>query len=335
MTEEAPCRVSCTVDLDGDGVQHGYFAAPCSHDESAWGSVRTAITVVTGVRPGPTVLFTGGNHGDEYEGPIALMDLARTLEPRSLAGKAIIVPCLNAPAVDVGRRTSPVDGGNMNRSFPGRWDGNVTQMTADFVNRFLISRADAVVDIHSGGRTLMMEPFAAIHELPDTDQYERCLAAMKAFGAPLGLVLNELDAKGMLDTTAEEAGKTFVTTELGGGGTATPQTVGIARRGVMNLLKHFGMIRGQPERTETRLLHMPDSACYIAADDDGVLELLVDLGARVNDGTEVARIYNHRRPHAKPAVYTARRDGVLIGRHHSGRIRPGDCLATLGVPMDG
>ena len=35
----------------------------------------------------------------------------------------------------------------------------------------------------------------------------------------------EIDAVGMYDTAAEDLGKVFVTTELGGGGTSTAQTV--------------------------------------------------------------------------------------------------------------
>ena len=61
-------------------------------------------------------------------------------------------------AVRAGRRTSPIDGGNMNRVFPGNPRGGVTAMIADFVYRELVARADAVVDIHSGGKTLTFAP---------------------------------------------------------------------------------------------------------------------------------------------------------------------------------
>ena len=46
---------------------------------------------------GPTVLFTGGNHGDEYEGPIALSKLAATLKAGDMNGRVIIVPFMNFP----------------------------------------------------------------------------------------------------------------------------------------------------------------------------------------------------------------------------------------------
>jgi N-alpha-acetyl-L-2,4-diaminobutyrate deacetylase len=69
---------------------------------------------------------------------------------------------------------------------------------------------------------------------------------MQAFNAPYSMMMLEIDAVGMYDTAAEEMGKTFVTTELGGGGTTRASTVAIARRGVRNLLVHAGILKGRP-----------------------------------------------------------------------------------------
>ena len=77
-----PSPISPTVDFDKDGVQHGFLRLPYSRDDSAWGSVMIPIAVIRNGQ-GPTALLTGGNHGDEYEGPLALFDLARTLEPKT------------------------------------------------------------------------------------------------------------------------------------------------------------------------------------------------------------------------------------------------------------
>ncbi|WP_177486089.1 succinylglutamate desuccinylase/aspartoacylase family protein, partial [Pseudomonas sp. F16(2018)] len=83
-----------------------------------------------------------------------------------------------------GTRTSPIDRGNLNRSFPGRPDGSVTEKIADYFRRTLLPLADIVLDIHSGGRTLDFLPFAACHVLPDKAQQARCEAGMQAFAAP-------------------------------------------------------------------------------------------------------------------------------------------------------
>ncbi|MHA1153185.1 MAG: N-alpha-acetyl diaminobutyric acid deacetylase DoeB, partial [Alphaproteobacteria bacterium] len=90
---------------------------------------------------GPTALLTGANHGDEYEGPVALLDLARNLDPGELRGRVIVVPMMNYPAFRAGRRTSPIDQGNLNRAFPGRPDGTVTEKIADYFQRRLLPLA--------------------------------------------------------------------------------------------------------------------------------------------------------------------------------------------------
>ncbi len=283
---------------------------------------------------GPTALLTGGNHGDEYEGPIALLKLANDLKPEQVSGRVIIVPAMNYPAFRAGRRTSPIDGGNLNRIFPGRPDGGVTEKIADYFQRFLLPLADIVLDFHSGGRTLDFLPFAAAHELPDKEQESRCVAAMEAFNAPYSMMLLEIDAVGMYDTAAEELGKIFVTTELGGGGSATAKSVRIADRGVRNLLIHAGILEGEIELQPTVRLAMPGDDSYVISTSEGVLEMCRDLGDEVEADQPVARIYPPERTGAAPVVYRARMSGLLVARHFPGLIKSGDCLAVIAIRED-
>jgi N-alpha-acetyl-L-2,4-diaminobutyrate deacetylase len=324
--------VTPTIDLDAPGASHGFLRLPHSRDDSAWGSVMIPIAVVRGA-PGPTALFIGGNHGDEYEGPIALFELARTLDPARLAGTVVIVPALNTPAFRAGTRTSPIDRGNLNRSFPGGPTGSVTEKIADYVTRELLPRADLVLDFHSGGRTLDFLPFAAHHLLPDKAQEARARAAVAAFAAPFSLQMLEIDSVGLLDTTAESLGKTFVTTELGGGGTARAATVAIARRGAANLLRHAGILEGAPEPAPSRWLDMPSADCFTFAEDAGLLEPVLDLGAPVAPGDVLARIHPATRTGLAPVELRARLGGLLAARHFPGLVQPGDCAAVVAVPL--
>jgi len=146
-----PSVITPTVDLDRDGVQHGHLRLPWSRDDSAWGSIMIPVAVVKR-GDGPTALLTGGNHGDEYEGPIALFDLARRLRDEDVSGRVIIVPAMNYPAFRAATRTSPIDKGNLNRSFPGRPDGTPTEKIADYFERTLLPMADVVLDFHSAER---------------------------------------------------------------------------------------------------------------------------------------------------------------------------------------
>lgn len=325
-----PSPITPTVDFAAKGVQHGHLRLPYSRDDSAWGSVMIPICVIAHGE-GPTALLTGANHGDEYEGPAALFELARSLRPEEVQGRIILVPALNYPAFRAGTRTSPIDRGNLNRSFPGRPDGTVTEKIADFVTRHLVPLADVVLDFHSGGKTLDFLPYAAAHELPDKAQEARCFAAVAAFSAPYSMRMLEIDAVGMLDTTVEEMGKVFVTTELGGAGTASATSIGIARRGATNLLRHAGILAGEPETAATSWLDMPSSDCFAFAGDDGLIAFAVDLGAKVRAGDLIARVYPVGRTGEAPAEYRASMDGVLAARHVPGLIKAGDCLSVLAV----
>jgi N2-acetyl-L-2,4-diaminobutanoate deacetylase len=325
-----PSPIRPSVDYNQDGVQHGFLRLPHSRDDSAWGAVMIPIAVIKNGE-GPTALLTGANHGDEYEGPIALLKLAGSLKPSEVNGRVIIVPAMNYPAFRAGRRTSPIDTGNLNRIFPGRPDGSVTEKIADYFQRFLLPLADIVLDYHSGGRTLEFLPFAAAHELPDKEQEARCVAAMEAFNAPYSMKLLELDAVGMYDTAAEEQGKIFVSTELGGGGSATTRSVRIADRGVRNLLIHAGILEGEMEMEPTVRLAMPGEEAYVISASEGVIEMCRDLGEEVEADQPVARVYPPDRTGAEPVVYRARISGLLVGRHFPGLIKTGDCLAVIAV----
>ena len=325
--------ITLTIPLDQDGAHHGFLRLPYSRDDSAWGSVMIPISVIRN-GSGPTALFVAGNHGDEYEGLIALHELASTLEPGAIRGRVIVLPALNQPAVAAAKRTSPIDSGNMNRSFPGRADGTVTQKIAEYVSRVLVPQADLVCDLHSGGRTLDFLPFAAVHVLEDKVQQAACEAAMAAFNAPWSAIMLEIDAVGMLDTEVESQGKVFVTTELGGGGSATAASVAIARKGVRNLLCHMGILPHAPEIAPTRMIDMPDVDCFTFCDSAGLMEPLVDLGATVEKGDAIARIWPLGQPGQAAKLFHAGRGGILVARHFPGLIQPGDCLGVVAVPLD-
>jgi len=324
--------ITSTVNFDKDGVQHGFLKLPHSHDASAWGSIVIPITVAKNGE-GPTVLFTGANHGDEYEGPVALFDLANKIKAEDLSGRVIIVPGMNYPAFQAGKRTSPIDGGNMNRVFPGNSDGTFTEKIADYFNRILLPLADYVLDFHSGGKTLDFLPFCCAHVLDDKEQQARCIAAMKAFNAPHSVMLLEIDAVNMYDTAAEKMGKVFISTELAGGGSTTAYTVGIAKKGIRNILRHAGITKGELEIGETLNLDMPDQRCYVFSETSGLVEHCVDLGDEVKTGQLVAKVHNIERTGTDPEEYYAGIDGIYTGRHFPGLVVNGDFLGVIAVPM--
>ncbi len=322
--------IKSTIDFTEDGIQHGYLKVPYSSNKSAWGTVMIPITQFKNGK-GPTALLTGANHGDEYEGPVALFNLTSRDNIDDIKGRVIIIPAMNYPAFLSGDRVSPIDHVNLNRAFPGKPDGTVTEIIADYFSRTLLPMTDYVLDIHSGGKTLDCLPFAASHVLNDKKQEHSCELAAKAFEAPFLLKMLELDAGGMYDSQVESMGKVFVTTELGGGGSASPETIEIAKRGVDNFLIHAKILAGESKSSKLPavLLSMPDEGSFICCEHRGLVEPFVELGDVVKEGDLLAKVHNIDRTATTPENYYAKRDGMVIIKHYPSIIDIGDNLMVI------
>ncbi len=319
---------------DQDGKYISTLRISHSTNISGWGSLLLPVIIIRN-GDGPTVLFTGGNHGDEYEGPIALRKLANELKAEDIQGQVIIVPYLNYPAVLAGTRLSPVDGLNMNRSFPGNPEGSMTQEIADFVFRELVMRSDVVLDFHSGGNSMIFEPCTVLHQLEDTEQLKKTLLTAKNFGAPISLVLRELDSKGMLDTAVENTGKIFLSTELGGGGFVSPRTLKIAENGIRNLLRHFEILPPNEESVpETRFMQTPDFGGYLIAQQEGLNETLLELGDSVSEGQVIGRIHSLTDIEAPALEIKSQIDGVLVTRAGRAHVKIWDTIAVIANDLD-
>src|SRR5258705_56661 len=192
-TPKARSRLSPEIDLDGSGKQTGFLRLPHSVHRSAYGWVPIPIARISNTRgngDGPRILLMAGNHGDEYEGQVALGRLIRDLDPAEVQGRIIILPSANFPAAMAGSRTSPLDSGNLNRSFPGDPTGGPTAQIAYYIESELLPRCDFVLDIHSGGSSLTYLP-STLGRRPDTPEaVERALALMRVFGAPVGYLVD-------------------------------------------------------------------------------------------------------------------------------------------------
>ena len=270
-------------------------------------------------------------HGGEYEGPVTLMKLGRDLHPSDVQGRVIITPSLNLPAVLAGQRLSPIDHKDMNRVFPGLWNGTITQIIAHYVHEAILPLADAVLDIHSGGYSLELLPYISMHYLDDEQQHTDTLAALKAFHAPTAMIMNEFSGAGLLDYAVEDMGKVFLCAEIGGGGRLSVDLLKIAQHGTYNLLKHFDIIDGDPVPWQdgTRFLEIPDAANYHSALGNGIYEPFFNLGEIVEAGQTLGEIHFTEDPSYPPKPVIAGRNGVLMGVRSPAHVERGDCVALV------
>ncbi|BBK44482.1 hypothetical protein STVA_45020 [Allostella vacuolata] len=331
-----PSRLSSEVDFDRDGKHTGFLRLPHSVHRSAYGWLPIPIACVKNGE-GPRVLLMAGNHGDEYEGQVALMKLLRAIEPGQVRGRIVFLTAANFPAAFAGSRTSPIDDGNLNRLFPGDADGTVTQQIAHWIEHVMLPQCDYVIDLHSGGSSLMYVPSGLARFSEDAERTRRTIELLKVFGAPcsyLGAARGTEDRT--LTAAAARQGVMHLSSELAGGGQVTPAALKVAEEGLRRVLHHIGSLTGTappPADPPTRLLEVKGGIHFVYAPDAGLFEPLVELGSEVKAGDPAGLIHFQDTPWREPTMARFAADGLVLCKRVPGRTERGDCLFHLGSDL--
>jgi N-alpha-acetyl-L-2,4-diaminobutyrate deacetylase len=330
----APSPVFCSVDLDAPGKHVGRLEVPRSTNTSGWSHQFVPLVSIRG-GDGPVAVVFGGVHGDEPEGQVAALRLARETEPADVLGQLIVIPCASPDASKAYTRLWP-SGANLNRSFPGSPDGTPDEQLADFVTRFLFPRAEVVIDMHSGGRAAICPPWSEMHWVEDPVQRKAMVEAMLMWNTSVHFVYIDVAGTGLLVGEAERQGKVVVSTELGGGGQVTAATHRVSQSGLANVLRHRAVLRGEARTREA--LGLPpaviadatDPDCYSFAPESGLWETFVDVEEHVTEGQPIGQIHYLERPEREPEPVTAKLDGIVCTTRAIATTDQGDTVAVIG-----
>ncbi len=250
------------------------------------------VLAAAGLADGPTLAVLAGVHGDEYEGIRAIPQIFRALDLAQLRGRLIMVPICNIPAYRTSTRSSPIDGLNLARVFPGDAHGTVTQRIAHVLTEQVIAPSSLLIDLHSAGVAYSM-PTLVGYPHADTPHGRASRAAALAFGCDV-LWGHPPDptAGGRTISAAEALGIPWIYTEAAGGGRTLPKDVECYRSGVLNAMRHLGMLPGQPEIQPLRchLLGAGNTDAPIRVDTSGYFVSEVDLLATVTAGQAIGYV---------------------------------------------
>lgn len=319
--------ITSEVDLDADGRHAGYLRLPHSVHRSAYGFIPVPILSIRN-GDGPKVVIMAGNHGDEYEGQIALAKLAATLAPADVRGQVIILAAANTPAVLAGTRTSPVDGGNLNRSFPGDPAGSPTAVIAHYLESVIFEGINYLLDLHSGGTSLVYLPTALVRVEEDEQANADRRALVAALGVPYALTFASTDGP-YATSAATRRGGIAITVELGGGAQVDRSLVALIDAGLRRYLHHVGAcpsIDTQPAVHAPRFLRVNGDDQYVYARSQGVFEPVADLGDTIQAGQLAARIHRPEQPWLDPEPVYFEHGGFIVCRRALARTQIGDCL---------
>jgi predicted deacylase len=328
-------RLYLTTDLHAQGRNVGDLMLKWSDNAVPLGYYPIPVISLRG-RPGPTVLILGGTHGDEFEGPAAILRLADKLDPMTLIGQVILIPALNAPAVFASARVSPLDGQNLNRAFPGDSDGGPTAMLAYYVESELIPRADAVIDLHSGGKASVFEPcsLATLTEDPQLTAANMDLA--NAFGLPVIWCLGTHNDNRSVNSAAERANIPMIAAELGGGGSVSPEITDLAEAGLMRCLRYVGILPGEPpEPVQVRHVEITDPMHTLYAPADGLFDRRCTAGDEVEAGEIAGTLFFPAEPQRPPMTLKYPYSGHVLAHGNRGMVQRGDLLALVTQTLSG
>jgi predicted deacylase len=293
------------------------------------------VTTVYGARPGPVLALIAGNHGYEYPPILALQEFRGMLDPGKISGTIVMVHVANMPSF-LGRTVyfSPIDGKNLNRVYPGRADGTVSERIALAITKEVIEKADYVLDLHCGDGNESLRPYVYQTVTGQAKLDDAMAALVLAFGIDHILVDRGRPtdpAQSMYcSTTAITRGKPAMTVESGFLGTADPLSVARIVDGIRGVLFHLKMTESGPPPLE-RAVYLDPSA-VITSPETGILYPKVERDQKVVKGAVLAEItdfFGQRIAEVKSPIA-----GVVLYIVATPPITRGQPIGCVGTPRD-
>jgi len=280
--------------------------------------IQMPVIVINGRHDGPIVSVVAGVHGDEYESMFAANRFADELNPEELKGAVVDVPIANVPAFEAGSRVSPIDYLNLNRVFPGKKEGFITERIAYTLTNEVIRKSQCFIDLHGGGNILGIGPLAEW-----CGEGKEALELAKAWG--LELIWKSEPIKGLSTTAALESGARASLVEIGGESRFRKETIDTFLSGLKNVMKYLGLLEGQPKFREKYILGDGD---FISCTSGGFYLLEKKVHDIVKKGTMIGAIYDIFGKQIE--TVSAPIDGVILSIRTYPKVNPGDWVVCIG-----
>lgn len=261
----------------------GFIIVPAGSDGPV---VKIPITIIHGLEDGPVLALTAGIHGYEYPPILALQRIRAQLDPFKLKGSVILVHVVNVPSF-LKRTTyyNPHDWKNMNRAFPGKIDGSMTERIAFQLSREVIDQCDVLIDNHCGDGNEDLTTYLYYTEIgnPQVDEQTRDLAVN--FGFKM-IIHQKVKADGPGATWCANSalfkGKPALTIESGRLGRTDERDVVAIIRGIANTMQWMKMMPGESVRLADPI--WVREMAYVRSQHEGLFYPLVRGGEHVELG---------------------------------------------------
>jgi predicted deacylase len=297
-------------------------------EAEALSGVELPYLVARGAEDGPRLSLIAGIHGCEYSSIAAVMRFMGELDPHELRGAVTAVPVVNMASFQA--RTPfvvPQDGKNLNRCFPGSYDGTFSDALARAIFDQLIAPSDVLLDLHGGDQVEALEPFSLYDESP-VEQRAKALAI--AFGLPYVVRSSRAHTpvSGTTSSAAAAVGVPAVIAEAGGCGLLEESAVRLHLDGLSNAFRHLGMLPGDPAPPPPGMCSV-EGFVWLRSLNEGWWEPVVRAGDDVRAGSLLGVVRNLYGDVQEEIV--APDDGVLLFVTTSPAVSADGLLLGLGT----
>jgi uncharacterized protein len=296
------------------GVGHSWF-----------GPVQVPLFVARGRHAGPKLVVVAAQHPDEIYGVLGCLDFINEVRPDALKGDVWVLPCMNVVGYVHGTRFSPFDHQDMNRVFPGRAEGTITEQTARVFLDQVLPGADLMLDLHGGSVENGNWAFGRWTDAPGKPSAFPIVRAMD-----VNFLVSVPDTTpGSLGAVTPQAGVPQISIEAGWCSRYPRENARQMTGYITTAMQYLGQLAGP--RPEPRDLPFKKTAS-VRAHVGGAWKTFVSMGDDVEKGQHLGVVMDLLGNVVQSAV--AVDNGTVCVMRTGVRVHPGESLVTIGVSTD-
>lgn len=320
--EEEPIQPITITDQDFFPGQSGTVSLPVGSLPSGT-KISIKAHVYRGLKPGPSILFLAGIHGDEINGiEIVRRCVTNQIFSQIDCGSVIAIPLLNVYGFINFSRDVP-DGKDVNRAFPGNASGSLAARVANTLHKIILPHVDFGIDFHTGGRGTYNYP--QIRYTPEDEDADRIAMT---FGAPL-VIASAPPSRSLRKTALKTYETPILTYEGGENQRYDGLSLQLGVDGIKRILVHHEMLPEKFKPTTNQVVKRIKRSAWLRASRAGLFRWFKPSGQFVHKGEPIGIICDPRGMLSDKRIM-ASRDGLIIGHANAAVVSQGDALFHIG-----
>lgn len=309
----------------------GVFRGQMTFSNPTLADYRWPLCEIRGKAPGPRLCVTAGVHVNEVSSIEAAVRLQGLFDVETMKGTVSIIPVANQPAYDqFTEYNCPIDGKNINFTFPGKPDGTFSEALCDALQNEWAAGADCYIDLHGGDLRENVSKFVMFQRTDDTEADALRERLARCFDAEIVMALPKklMEQPGRPPTGFARQGRIAIMPEAGANGMRDEVCINYHVDGVLNIAGELGIVERKPQFNRARVLCQ--DYLWVESPAAGQFTPLIEPGDAVVKGQDLGPIHDLFGQHVGNVFSPA--DGLILWRMTHPTVFTGMLVLAVAVP---